>query len=501
MQVVPETYIVTYDLDGGVLSASNPLAYEVSDLENGGITLHNPSKTGYTFLGWTEEAGTGAATTAMTILPGTARNLHFTAHWQAAPAVLRFDTDGGTAVTDLTGTTGQEISGELPVTTRPGYTFQGWYDANGGYVSTLPEYFPAGITTYTARWTLRTDLGYTVRYYKDSVSDGNLLGTVSGTGTWGDAIPAENGIYCPVGYLAQGAVSGAGIITETETSNVVEVVYTRVSDLHYTVVYLEADTRRELAESKTVDGLTYGDIITEKAIALKGYRLAGPETRTLIVGMGENVLVFYYQAEPADTVVTPAGSGSSEGGNSSAVTADNTVTAAAQDSTGAEESADMAVLPVAAAAAVQMPVFAPAGDGAAAAGTVPAEAGTAAGTEEIPEADTPLTQAPAEETIGDGETPLAGSNGGWALLNLILAGLTVLGGVLMLAGVPGKSGIRRATGLVPAIAAVVAFIVTENITMPMMMADRWTLLMVLIALVQVGVALLGRKGKADSARA
>lgn len=77
----------------------------------------------------------------------------------------------------------------------------------------------------------------------------------------------------------------------------------------------------------------------------------------------------------------------------------------------------------------------------------------------------------------------------------------MLGGVLMLAGVPGKNGIRRATGLVPAIAAVVAFIVTENITMPMMMADRWTLLMVLLALVQVGVAMLNRKEKSDCNRA
>ena len=41
--------------------------------------------------------------------------------------------------------------------------------------------------------------------------------------------------------------------------------------------------------------------------------------------------------------------------------------------------------------------------------------------------------------------------------------------------------------LLPAIASVIAFIATENVTNPMIMMDKWTLMMVLIAVVQMVV--------------
>ena len=42
-------YTINYDYDGGSVSEDNPETYTVKDE----ITLHNPSKEGYTFLGWT----------------------------------------------------------------------------------------------------------------------------------------------------------------------------------------------------------------------------------------------------------------------------------------------------------------------------------------------------------------------------------------------------------------------------------------------------------------
>lgn len=378
-QVIPETYTITYDLDGGELSAANPLSYEVSDLENGGITLHNPTKTGYTFLGWTRDGSTGGADPALTIAPGTVGNLSFTAHWQIR------------------------------------------------------------------------------------------------------------------------------------------------SDLSYTVQYLEQDTHKVLADARTVDGQTYGTTITEQAPAISGYRVVGEKTRTLTVDVKENSLVFYYQAvpeqpeeeKPADTGnnSNPSGddniadTGSQTDTNNTAGTGAPSETNRGTDAQPAEtEQASVAEAALAMPAGlplVAVPVTAPAvstntrtiSDNQAAAAQEPAEE------EVIPETDAPLAQAPAEqETIDDSETPLAASNGGWALLNLLLAVVTVLGGVLMLL-FGKKDGTRTVMGLLPAVAAVVAFIVTENITMPMILVDRWTLLMALLTLIQVGVAVLNRKEKADRNRA
>lgn len=154
----------------------------------------------------------------------------------------------------------------------------------------------------------------------------------------------------------------------------------------------------------------------------------------------------------------------------------------------------------------------------------------------MPEEETPLaapaTPAPTEtpapagvEDLGDDEgTPLAGpGRAAWALVNLILTVLTVLASILLLIGFMGKKQkelkddngdvVRDAEGnpvyewtkkrhggvrtfsLVPAIVAVVAFILTEDMRLPMILVDRWTLLMLLIALVQLVVCFFARKSK------
>ena len=124
-----------------------------------------------------------------------------------------------------------------------------------------------------------------------------------------------------------------------------------------------------------------------------------------------------------------------------------------------------------------------------------------------------------EEDIADEPTPLD-MGGAWALVNLILTILTVLGSILLLIGYIGKKqkeredengnvilnaegeaetddikkkGGWRLASIIPAVAAVIAFILTENMRLPMVLVDKWTLLMVIIALVQLLVAYFSKK--------
>ena len=144
-------------------------------------------------------------------------------------------------------------------------------------------------------------------------------------------------------------------------------------------------------------------------------------------------------------------------------------------------------------------------------------------TEQITENETPKAESE-PEVIEDEETPLAPmATGAWALVNLILMLLTVLASLLLLLGYLGKKkyakedeygnalhdangneiidytrnkkGFWRVASLIPAIAAVIAFALTENMRLPMVMTDRWTLLMVIIAVVQLIVAVLCKKKK------
>ena len=97
----------------------------------------------------------------------------------------------------------------------------------------------------------------------------------------------------------------------------------------------------------------------------------------------------------------------------------------------------------------------------------------------------------------------------WALINLICAILTALLSLIMLIRYFGKrreedeetgevTEIKRKGGvklasIIPAIGAIIAFILTEDMTLPMQMVDKWTLLMVVILAIQVLVAFFSRK--------
>ncbi len=71
-------YTISYNLDGGVLSKSNPKKYTA---ENNDIVLNNPTKDGYEFLGWT---GTGIAGCAKQVVieKGSTGNREYTAEWE-----------------------------------------------------------------------------------------------------------------------------------------------------------------------------------------------------------------------------------------------------------------------------------------------------------------------------------------------------------------------------------------------------------------------------------
>ena len=71
-------------------------------------------------------------------------------------SLIKFESNGGTLVESMSGYTGDVIENrEMPTTTREGYTFEGWYAEPEltNKVETLPEKYPAGTTTYYAKWT------------------------------------------------------------------------------------------------------------------------------------------------------------------------------------------------------------------------------------------------------------------------------------------------------------------------------------------------------------
>ena len=117
------TYTITYDLDGGEPTGNNPSEYTVESE----FTLSNPTKTGYTFLGWT---GTDLdkATTQVTIDKCSTGDRTYTANFTPIDYEISYlNVDGATFATVNPSTYNIETETfTLNNPTKDDYTFAGW---------------------------------------------------------------------------------------------------------------------------------------------------------------------------------------------------------------------------------------------------------------------------------------------------------------------------------------------------------------------------------------
>ena len=60
-----------------------------------------------------------------------------------------------------------------------------------------------------------------------------------------------------------------------------------------------------------------------------------------------------------------------------------------------------------------------------------------------------------------------------------------------------KKGVARVLSLLPAVASIITFILTEDMSLPMVLVDKWTILMVAFLAVNVILAILSKKRKKD----
>ena len=75
----PISYSISYNLNSGSVSG-NPTSYTI---ETAAFTLKNPSRTGYTFTGWSGTGLSGSANTSVTVAKGSTGNRSYTANWSA----------------------------------------------------------------------------------------------------------------------------------------------------------------------------------------------------------------------------------------------------------------------------------------------------------------------------------------------------------------------------------------------------------------------------------
>ena len=122
-------YTIAFDTNGG-----SEIAPITQDYGTEITAPDNPTRKGYTFIGWDTE------------IPKTvpAENMTVTAQWEINRYTITFDTAGGSDIAPITQDYGTNITAPADPT-REGYTFIGWDKA-------IPTTMPAENITVTAQW-------------------------------------------------------------------------------------------------------------------------------------------------------------------------------------------------------------------------------------------------------------------------------------------------------------------------------------------------------------
>lgn len=154
-QATPISYTITYHLDGGT-DSGNPTTYTV---ESEAITLSNPTRTGYTFAGWTGMDITGTSST-VTIAKGSTGDRTYTATWTANTYAINYaGMDDAQHGEHHPTTHTYDTDTPVPNPTKDGYIFAGWLVNGAGDAVKDLTLSGTGYTaniTLTAQWTLDT---------------------------------------------------------------------------------------------------------------------------------------------------------------------------------------------------------------------------------------------------------------------------------------------------------------------------------------------------------
>lgn len=179
---VLKSYTVTWNPNGGSVSPTSTTKTHGSTLG----TLPTPTRAAdaqytYTFKGWFTAATSGTQISASTTVTG---NVTYYAQWTATlrSYTATFNGNGGgtPSPSTITKTYGSEL-GTLPICSRTGYTFLGWYTASSGGTKISSTTKITGTVTYYAQWSINS---YTLTY---NVNGGNAVSPASKSVQYGSA--------------------------------------------------------------------------------------------------------------------------------------------------------------------------------------------------------------------------------------------------------------------------------------------------------------------------
>ena len=144
----------------------------------------------------------------------------------------------------------------------------------------------------------KTDLKYTVNYLEKGTNDILHEPKTTENQEFGKVITSENEKIDISGYTYDSVDKDSITIVEDETQNIINIYYTKRTDLEYTINYLEDGTDKVLHDPKTETNVEYHAVITseDKAIEIEGYNYVRCEKEEIRIEVDNtlNVINLYY---------------------------------------------------------------------------------------------------------------------------------------------------------------------------------------------------------------
>ena len=198
---IVNSYTISYNLNEGS-AENNPTNYTI---ETDTFTLNNPTKIGYTFIGWTDTEGNDLGY-FITVSKGSTGDKTYIANWKINTYTISYNLNGGTkgSSAPTSGTYGSTVTVSNP--TKTGYTFTGWsISGTGSSISGTSLTIGNENITLTANWKINT---YTISYNLNGGTKGSSAPT---SGTYGSTVTVSN--PTKTGYIFKGwSISGTGSI-------------------------------------------------------------------------------------------------------------------------------------------------------------------------------------------------------------------------------------------------------------------------------------------------
>ena len=135
---------------------------------------------------------------------------------------------------------------------------------------------------------------YTVNYIDENSLDAAAPAKLSDEVTWGTTINAADEVIDIVGHNFERPEKES--ITISQNDNTLNLYYSKITGLSYTVNYIDKDEQTSIKDAKPVGNKTYADKVqaSSEIIDIPGYNYDSVDKEVLDIGMGENVLNIYY---------------------------------------------------------------------------------------------------------------------------------------------------------------------------------------------------------------